>query len=60
MTCGHYAGSMTARVANVREVMDVLGHSTPGTSLKYQHSVSGRAVEIAADLSRLAEVPVEG
>jgi integrase len=42
----HFAGTMTAQVANLVETMERLGHSTPNASLRYQGQVSGRAVEI--------------
>ena len=52
----HYAGTQTARVANLVESMHRLGHSTAKASLIYQSVVSGRDVEIAAALSALAAV----
>jgi integrase len=51
----HFAGTHTARVANLVETMGRMGHSTAKASLLYQQQVSGRDVEIAAALSRLAE-----
>jgi len=51
----HFAGTQTARVANLVETMGRLGHSTVAASLLYQQRVSGRDVEIAEALSRLAE-----
>jgi hypothetical protein len=45
---------MTARVANLIETMDRLGHSTPNASLRYQSLVNGRRAEIADALSALA------
>ena len=53
----HFAGSQTARVANLPETMGYLGHSTPKASLIYQQVTSGRPAEIAAALSALAQVP---
>ncbi|SIJ03698.1 phage integrase family protein [Mycobacteroides abscessus subsp. bolletii] len=50
----HFAGHQTARVANLPETMARLGHSTQTASLRYQGQVSGRAVEIADQLSALA------
>jgi integrase len=50
----HFAGTMTAQVANLVETMDRLGHSTPNASLRYQSQVDGRAAEIAEALSALA------
>lgn len=51
----HFAGTQTARVANLVETMQRLGHSTAKASLQYQQQVSGRDAEIAAALSQLAE-----
>lgn len=52
----HTAGSNATRVgANLAEVMGMLGHSTAAAALRYQHQTEGRAVEIAAKLSQLAE-----
>lgn len=53
----HFAGSQTARVANLTETMGRLGHSTAKASLLYQQVTSGRPAEIAAALSVLAAVP---
>jgi len=50
----HFAGTQTARVANLVESMQRLGHSTAKASLIYQQVVSGRDVEIAQALSQLA------
>ena len=41
----HFAGTMTAQVANLVETMDRLGHSAPNASLRYQSQVTGRAAE---------------
>lgn len=41
--------------ATLAELMERLGHSTPQAALKYQHAAQGRAAEIAAALSRIAE-----
>lgn len=41
--------------ATTRELMDRLGHSTPGMALKYQHVAEGRQAEIARRLSEIAE-----
>jgi ABC-type oligopeptide transport system ATPase subunit len=46
-----------AGVSNLVETMDHLGHSTVSASLRYQHQVSGRQVEIAEALSELAAKP---
>jgi integrase len=52
----HYAGTMTALTgATLAETMARLGHSTPKAAMLYQQVASGRAEEIAAGLSRLAE-----
>ena len=55
----HFSGTQVARVANLRETMAHLGHSTPSASLRYQHLVSGRDAEIAESLSMLAESPAK-
>ena len=49
----HFAGTQTARVGNLVETMDRLGHSTSKASLIYQGVVNGRDVEIAEALSSL-------
>lgn len=51
----HFAGTQTARVANLSESMARLGHSTVRASLIYQGLVSGRDAEVAAALSELAK-----
>ncbi len=53
----HFAGSQAARVGNLVETMNRLGHSTAKASLIYQHMVSGRDREMAEALSALAQVP---
>lgn len=50
----HFAGTQTARVGNLKETMDRLGHSTVKASLTYQSVVSGRDYEVAEALSKLA------
>jgi integrase len=50
----HFAGTQTARVANLVENMQRLGHSTVKASLIYQQVVSGRDAEVADALSALA------
>jgi integrase len=50
----HFAGTRAARVGNLVETMQRLGHSTPKASLIYQQVVSGRDRELAKGLSRLA------
>jgi integrase len=52
----HFAGTQTARVANLVETMGRLGHSTVKASLIYQGVVSGRDAEIAEALSNLTKV----
>lgn len=41
--------------ASLAELMQRLGHSTVGASLRYQHAAKGRDAEIAKALSKLAE-----
>ena len=53
----HFAGTMSARVGNLVETMNRLGHSTAKASLIYQSMVSGRDAEIANQLSALASRP---
>jgi integrase len=55
----HFSGTQVARVGSLIETMSHLGHSTVGASLRYQHMVDGRAIEIAEALSKLAEKPAE-
>jgi len=55
----HFAGTMAARVGNLVETMDRLGHVTPRASLIYQQIVSGRDAEVAEALSRLARGDVD-
>lgn len=50
----HFAGTQVARAGSRVEPMNHLGHSTVAASLRYQHMVSGRDVEIAYQLSTLA------
>jgi hypothetical protein len=42
--------------ASLAELMARLGHSTPQAAMRYQHAAAGRDREIAALLSKLAEV----
>lgn len=51
----HFTGTSTARVGNLRETMDRLGHSTVGASIIYQSIASGRDAAVAEALSQLAE-----
>ena len=51
----HFAGTSAARVGNLRETMDRLGHSTVKASLRYQSIAAGRDAEVAEALSKLAE-----
>jgi integrase len=53
----HFAGTQVARVGNLIETMNHLGHSTVTASLRYQHQMSGRDAEIASALSELAGKP---
>jgi integrase len=56
----HFAGTMTALTgATLAETMARLGHSTPKAAMAYQLAASGRAEQIAAALSRLAEADTE-
>lgn len=41
--------------ATVRELMERLGHSSPGMALHYQHVAEGRSAEIARRLSEMAK-----
>ena len=50
----HFAGTQTARVGNLVETMERLGHSTVKASLIYQQVVSGRDAAVAEALSALA------
>jgi integrase len=49
----HFAGTQAARVGNLRETMDRLGHSTAKASLVYQQIANGRDAELAEALSAL-------
>lgn len=51
----HFAGTSAARVGNLRETMDRLGHSTVKASLRYQSIAAGRDAAVAEALSKLAE-----
>lgn len=55
----HFAGTSAARVGNLRETMDRLGHSTAKASLRYQSIAAGRDAEVAVALSKLAEPPAK-
>lgn len=50
----HFSGTQAARVGNLVETMERLGHSTARASLIYQQAASGRAAEVAEALSALA------
>jgi integrase len=57
----HYAGTMaTLAGGSLAEVMARLGHTTTKAAMLYQQVASGRAEEIAAGLSRLAEAVASG
>jgi integrase len=49
----HTAATNAARVSNLVETMNYLGHSTVAASLRYQAIVTGRDQEIAEALSKL-------
>jgi len=51
----HFAGAQAARVGDLVETMQRLGHTTIKASLIYQQVVSGRDREIADQLSALAK-----
>ncbi|WP_083113771.1 hypothetical protein [Mycobacterium angelicum] len=55
----HFAGTQVARVGNLVETMNHLGHTTQSASLRYQHMVSGRDAEIALALSAQATNPAQ-
>lgn len=40
--------------ATLAELMDRLGHTTPGAAMRYQHAAADRGLEIARRLSELA------
>ena len=51
----HTAAVMAAQTgATLAELMNRLGHSTPGAAMRYQHAAQGRDAQIAAALSRMA------
>ena len=50
----HFAGTMTARVANLAETQARLGHATVKAAMLYQGQVSGRDGEVADALSKMA------
>jgi integrase len=52
----HLAGTLSAQAgATLKELMDRLGHSSVQAALRYQHVVSERAAEVAAQIDRLVE-----
>ena len=54
----HTGATMAAQAgATLAELMNRLGHSTPGAALRYQHAAQGRDAEIARLLSVMAEPP---
>lgn len=55
----HFAGSQAARVGNLVETMQRLGHTTVKASLIYQQVASGRDKELAEALSALAKAKPE-
>lgn len=53
----HFAGTTAAQAgATVKEVMKMLGHSTPRAAMIYQHAAEDRANVIAEGMDALAEV----
>jgi integrase len=53
----HTAATLAVQAgASLPEVMRRLGHSTPGTALRYLHATDERDAEVAAGLSGLAQV----
>jgi integrase len=56
-----HTGATLAAIAgaSLAELMQRLGHSTVGASLRYQHAAKGRDQEIAKALSKLAEQTLE-
>ncbi|MDV6309700.1 site-specific integrase [Gordonia amicalis] len=57
----HCGGVLVAQTgATLKEVMARLGHTTPGTAMRYQHVAAGRADMIADRLSALAVPAVSG
>jgi integrase len=52
-----HSGAVIAAVsgATLAELMQRLGHSTPTAAMRYQHAASGRAAEVAALMSKLAD-----
>lgn len=56
----HFSGTQAARVGNLREVMDRLGHSTVSASLRYQQIAQGRDAAVAQALSELTRTDTMG
>ena len=53
----HFGAVAAARAGGTtKELMARLGHSTPEMSMRYQHAAAGRDAEIAALMSRLANL----
>jgi integrase len=53
----HFAGTTAAQAgATVKEVMKMLGHSTPRAAMIYQHAAEDRAAVIAEGVEALAKV----
>ena len=51
----HTGAVLAAQVrATLPELMERLGHSTPGAAMRYQHVARGRAKEVAEGLSAMA------
>jgi integrase len=53
-----HSGAVLAAItgATLAELMARLGHSSPQAAMRYQHQAEGRDKQIAALLSKLAEV----
>lgn len=45
--------------ATLAELMALAGHSTPGAAMRYQHAAHDRMQDLAARLSKMAELQVE-
>jgi hypothetical protein len=49
--------------ATTKELMERMGHTSPGVALRYQHVMADRQAQLASaldDLARLATVPAKG
>lgn len=52
----HAATNYAIAGATTKELLDVMGHSDLNVALRYQHTAQGRAAELAARMSALAEL----